>query len=252
MKILRPGHNGSGRNIMITLFIRSAILYIALVFTLRAMGKRQLGQFQPYELVVTLFIANLSSTPMADLDTPLWEGLLPPMALLIIHGAVTLISLRSDRVRALLSGRPTAIVSGGVFDEKEMRKLCLSLADALEGIRACGILDPAEVGSAVMEANGSISAFPRSSCRPVNAGEAGVNLPPEDLPMALVMDGRVQPRNLQTLGQSQKWLCAQLAGKGLAPRDVFLCSVDNRGKMTVQDRKGTMLQWQTEAAGWAG
>ena len=237
---------------MITLFLRSAILYTALVLTIRAMGKRQLGQFQPYELVVTLFIANLSSTPMADLDTPLWEGLLPPMALLILHGAVTLLSMQSDKLRAVLSGRPTAIVTGGVFDEKEMRRLCLSLADALEGIRACGIADPAEVGSAVMEPNGAISAFPRSSCRPPNAGEMGVTLPPDNIPLVLIMDGRPQPRNLKSLGRDPAWLRMKLAALSLTPRDVFLCSVDNQGTMTVQDRHGRVSRVQTEAAGWAG
>jgi len=235
---------------MLIVFIRSILLYTLLVILMRCMGKRQLGQFQPYELVVSLFIANLASTPVEDLNVPLLQGILPPLALLIVHGLVTLLSLRSDRIRAFLSGRPTTIVSGGVFDEKEMRRLCLSLSDALEGFRACGLMDPAQVGSAIMEANGTISAFPRSDCRPASAAEAGISLPPEALPMVLIMDGRFQPRNLQTLGKSQSWLSDQLAAQGLILKDIFICSVDNTGKMTLQDRSGRVLQMETEASGW--
>ena len=237
---------------MLVLFARAAVLYVALILIVRGMGKRQLGQFQPYELVVTMLIANLASTPMSDLDTPLWQGILPPAALLLLHGAMTLLSMRSDRMRAILSGRPTLIVSGGVFNEKEMRNLCLTLADALEGLRACGLLDPAEVGTAVMEANGAITAFPRSDCRPATAAEAGIQTAVENLPMVLVMDGRIQNRNLQSLRQTEEWLKAVLAEHSLAPGGVFLCSVDGQGIMTVQDRGGRVLRFPVTAAACGG
>ena len=116
---------------MLTLFIRALLLYIALVAFTRAMGKRQMGQLQPYEFVMTMLIANLVASPMSNVATPLLHGLLPVAALFIAHSAITLMSLRSDRMRSFFSGKPSLIISKGVWQQQEMKKLCLTIADVL-------------------------------------------------------------------------------------------------------------------------
>lgn len=234
---------------MLTIFIRAILLYVVLMLTMRAMGKRQLGQFQPYEFVMVMLIANLVSTPMSDVSTPLLTGLLPVAALFIVHTLITLACMRSDRMRALLSGKPSLIVSKGVIQQDELKKLNLTLSDLLEGIRACGILDPGEVCTAIMEANGTISAFPFSDRRPPQTGEMGIDPGYEGMPMILIMDGRVQDNNLQSAQLDKKWLRAQLTGRGLAPEGVFLCVLDTQGRLSIQDRHGNLWQFQAIAPG---
>lgn len=232
---------------MLTIFIRAILLYVVLMLTMRAMGKRQLGQFQPYEFVMVMLIANLISTPMSDVATPLLNGLLPVAALFLVHTLITILCMRSDRIRAVLSGKPSLLVCKGVIQQEELKKLNLTLADLLEGIRACGILDPGEVCTAIMESNGSISAFPFSDKRTVQAGEMGIDPGYEGLPMILIMDGRIQENNLNSAQLDQKWLSAQLAGRALAPEGVFLCVLDTQGRLSVQEKSGNLHQFQAIA-----
>jgi len=232
-----------------TIFIRAIILYFVLMLTMRAMGKRQLGQFQPYEFVMVMLIANLIATPMSNVSTPLLHGVLPVAALYIVHAMITLVCLRSDRLRALISGKPSIVISKGIIQQEELKRLCLSVSDLLEGLRTAGILDPAEVGTAVMEANGTITAFPRSTHRPVNTKEMNIDAGYEGMPMVLIMDGRIQIHNLTTAQLEEKWLSRTLAGQGLTEEQVFLCSVDTQGRMTVQDRRGNLTQFQAIEAG---
>ena len=234
---------------MTTIFIRAIVLYFLLVLTMRAMGKRQLGQFQPYEFVMAMLIANLVATPMSDVSTPLLHGVLPVAALYIVHALITLVCLRSDRLRALISGKPSIVISKGIIQQDELTRLCLTVSDLMEGLRTAGILDPAEVGTAIMEANGTITAFPRASCRPVNTEEMNVDPGYEGMPMMLVMDGRIQIHNLTTARLDEAWLSSTLKARGLTAEKVFLCSVDTQGRMTIQDRQGNLSQFQAIPAG---
>lgn len=234
---------------MLTLFIRAVLLYIALVAFTRAMGKRQIGQFQPYEFVMTMLIANLVASPMSDVGTPLLHGLLPVAALFVTHSAITLLSLRSDRLRSFFSGKPSLIISKGVWQQQEMKKLCLSIADVLEGVRSSGILDPAEVETAVVEANGVINAFPYAAKRPPTAEEMNVDPGYEGLPLSLIMDGRIQTGNLSASGLDQARLDSLLTTRSLSGENVFFCSLDTQGRMTIQDRSGNVTQFQALDAG---
>lgn len=229
---------------MLTLFIRAVLLYAALVAFTRAMGKRQMGQLQPYEFVMTMLIANLVASPMSDVGTPLLHGLLPVAALFITHSAITLLSLRSDKMRSFFSGKPSLIISKGVWQQQEIKKLCLSIADVLEGLRTAGILDPAEVETAVVEANGTINAFPYAQKRPPTAEEMNVDPGYEGMPMTLIMDGRIQESNLSTAGLQRARLDALLSSRGLSADHIYFCSLDTQGRMTVQDMRGTLNQFQ--------
>ena len=223
---------------MLTLFLRAILLYVILMLSMRAMGKRQMGQFQPYEFVLVLLIANLVSTPMSNVSTPLLGGLLPVGALFVVHALITLLCMRSDRMRAFLCGKPSVIIERGVIRQEELKKLNLTLSDLMEGLRACGLSDPSQVCTAVMEANGSISAFPHSAHRPPTAGEAGIALPYEGLPLILIMDGRVQIHSLKSGHLTEAWLREQLQPLGLRVQDVFLCSLGTDGRLFVQDNCG--------------
>lgn len=227
---------------MFTLFFRGMILYILMILMLRALGKRQLGQYQPYEFAMAILLADVISAPMESVATPLLHGLLPVAAMFVVHGAVTVLSMRSDKVRAIVSGKPSVVINRGVIDMKELNRLCLSLSDLLEGLRSAGFQDPAEVGTAVVEANGAISAFANSASRPVYTSEMNVDPGYEGLPMILVMDGRLQKHNLSQTGFDEKWLSGVLGEARI--EDVYLASLDTRGRMLLQRRSGEVRTLQ--------
>lgn len=229
---------------MLTIFLRAFVLYLIMLLTLRGMGKHQLGQFQPYEFAMAILIANLISTPMSDVATPLLHGALPIAALFITHGVITLLVMRFDGFRAFISGKPSIVVSSGVIDREELQKLCLTLSDLLEGMRSKGILDPQELDTAIVEADGSVSAFPLSQKRPPTAEELGVATARHGMPLMLIMDGRVQSMNLKMSGQDEPWLNELLKHYNLTPRDVLLASLDTEGMLRVQDMRGALISMQ--------
>ena len=232
----------SGGDPMFTLFLRALILYVVMIVTMRGLGKRQLGQFQPYEFAMTILLADLISTPMGSVSTPLLYGILPFMALFAVHSLITLLSMKSDKVRAIVSGKPSVVVARGVIDQKELRRLCLSLADLLEGLRGAGVLDPSEVGAAVVEANGKLSVFPEARKRGPTTEELGVETAYEGLPLPLIMDGRVQRNNLKQSGQDEAWLADLLKRRGLRVEDIYLGCLDTRGSLFLQTTHGERLR----------
>ena len=234
---------------MFTHFLRGALLYVVMIATMRALGKRQLGEFEPYELAMTILLADLISSPMESVSTPLLHGLLPVAAMFVVHGAITLAALRWDRFRALVSGKPALVINRGEIDQRQLDRLCLSLSDLLEGLRGAGFLDPAEVGTAIVEANGTITAFPAAQGRPPKASELNLDPGYEGLAMVLIADGRVQPNNLKQTGLDAAWLERALAGRGLAPEGVYLASLDTQGRMTLQLKGGGLMRFEALAPG---
>ncbi|MBQ8109920.1 MAG: DUF421 domain-containing protein [Clostridia bacterium] len=232
---------------MFTLFFRGALLYIVMIVTMRALGKRQLGEFEPYELAMTILLADLISSPMESVSTPLLHGLLPVAAMFVVHGAITLASLRWDGFRALVSGKPAVVIRRGEIDQDQLDRLCLSLSDLLEGLRGAGFLDPAEVGTAIVEANGTITAFPAGDERPPKAGELNITPGYEGLPMTLIADGRVQPCNLRRTGLARGWLEDTLRARSLSVERVYLASLDTQGRMTLQIAGGGLMRFQAIA-----
>ena len=144
----------------------------------------------------------------------------------------------------MVSGKPTLVINRGVIDQRALDKLCLSLSDLLEGLRSAGFLDPAQVGTAVVEANGAISAFEDACSRPPKAGEMGLETGYDGMPMILIMDGRIQPHNLRSTGRDEKWLRGLLDGRGLAVKTVYLASLDTRGSMLLQLSDGNVLRFR--------
>lgn len=229
---------------MFTLFFRGAILYIAMIITMRALGKRQLGEFQPYELAMTILLADVISSPMESVATPLMHGLLPVAAMFTVHGIISLASMKWDRFRAIVSGKPTVVITRGKIDQRELDRLCLSLSDLLEGLRGAGFMNPSEVGTAVVEANGSISAFADGSTRSPKNSEMNIDPGYEGLPLMLVTDGKIQPGNLARSGQDEAWLRNLLSSEGHRPEDIYLAVLDTQGVLTLQLRRGDTVRIQ--------
>lgn len=227
---------------MFTLFIRGAVLYLAMILVMRGLGKRQLGEFQPFELAMTILLADVISAPMESVSVPLLNGLLPVAAMFVVHSLISWLSVRFDGVRAVVSGKPTVVINRGVVDRDALDKLCLSLSDLLEGLRCAGYLDPTQVGTAIVEANGGISAFPDSHNREPSTAELGLQTGYEGLPLMLILDGRVQSANLARSGRDEVWLKELLSSRGLMYKQVYIAMLDTGGQLTLQLTRGDTLR----------
>lgn len=222
---------------MLTVFLRSVILFLLAVVFVRIMGKRQVGQLQPFELVVAILIANLAVTPMADVGIPLLYGIVPMMGLTVLHGLFALISMKSQKLREIFSGKPTVLIKNGVIQVKELEKLCMNLNDLLEELRTGGVLNPSDVGTAIVETSGKINVFPKAQKRPVTPEDLSIATGYEGLPMTLILDGVIEKKNLTTGKIPEEWLFDTLKLHGFAsPKEVLLCSLDTSGKMFIQGR----------------
>ena len=218
---------------MVAILIRTLFLVSFAVLAMRMMGKRQIGQLQPFELVIAIMIADLASSPMESLDTPLWRGVVPLLATVALHQLFTLLSLKSQRLRAFFSGRPTVVIRDGRIDPRALEKLCFNLNDLLEELRTGGILTPTEVGTAIMETSGKLSVFPLGSKRPVTTEEMGVRTGYEGIPLTLVLDGQLEKNNLPLCGRTEIWLAKRLQEMGFASaREVLLAYLDTDGRLT--------------------
>ena len=222
---------------MLTIFTRSVLLYIASLVAMRAMGKREVGQLMPFELVVVIMIAELAATPMGGVGIPLLYGILPMAALVVCHGLITALCMKCQPFRAWMSGQPTVLMRNGVICEKQMRKSAMDLNDLMEAIRTAGILDPAEVGTIVLEPGGQVNVFPKADFRSVSPGDLHLTVPREGLALPLVMDGVIQRDNLIRGQLTEKWL-RESAGKCGYPdltQVLFLC-LNTQGKMLIQGK----------------
>ena len=225
---------------MLTIFTRSVLLYIASLLAMRAMGKREVGQLQPFELVVVIMIAELAATPMGGVGIPLLYGILPMVALVVCHGLITALCMKWQPFRAWMSGQPTVLMRNGVICEKQMRKSAMDLNDLMEAIRTAGILDPSEVGTVVLEPGGQVNVFPKADFRSVSPSDMALNVPAEGLPLPLVMDGIIQHDNLARGQLTETWLreVARSAGYPDLAQVLFLC-LNTQGEMLIQGKSST-------------
>lgn len=241
---------------MVTEMIRSVILFLVVVTAMRIMGKRQVGQLLPYELVISLMIADIASSPMENIGISIMQGIVPVLTLVVMHSVFSIIGLKSQRLRGFICGRPSILVRRGVVQEKELRDLCFSLSDLLEEFRAMGVLNPAQVSTAILETSGKISVFPNGQNRPVTPKDLNLQVSYEGIPLPLIMDGIVQGENLTQAGLDANWLSGHLREMGFhSPRQIFLASLDTDGMLFLQScgSKPRLVMQQVLAAdkvGW--
>ncbi|MBR4038871.1 MAG: DUF421 domain-containing protein [Clostridia bacterium] len=222
---------------MLTGFIRTVILFFVTTIVLRLMGKRQLAELQPYEVVITLMISDLATQPMADVEMPLLGGVVAILTLLLLHSLLASLSFWSIRLRAIICGRPSVLVRNGRICEDELSRLCFDLSDLMEGIRSQGLIGLHEAGSVVLETNGALSVFPSAENRPATRGEQGMDQRYDGIPLTLILDGRVQKRTLALCGRDEKWLMDLLGGQEIAhAKDVLVALLNTQGVLLVQEK----------------
>ena len=226
---------GGQEEAMFTALIRTVILYILIIAGVRLMGKRQVGELEPSELVLSLLIADLASVPMQDLGIPLHAGVVPILALLSLTMILSVLTMKSIRFRTLMCGRPSIVVRDGKVDQGEMRRNRLTVDELLEELRGQGYTDLAGVKYGILETNGRLSA----EQRPATARQLGLESRETGLPVVIISDGRILQDNLKRRGLDLSWLDKQLAEHGYPDfRDVFLLTVDEAGGVYFVPREG--------------
>ncbi len=224
---------------MFIVLIRTIVLYLLIIVGIRLLGKRQVGELEPSELVLALIIADLASVPMQDNGIPLLAGVILIVVLLAASTILSILTMRSIRFRTLLCGRPSIVVANGVVQESELRKNRITIDELLEELRGQGYADFRSVKFAVLETNGKLSVLPYAKQRPVTAAQMGLAPQETGLPVILISDGQLLSHNLKGRGYEQVWLEKQLAQHGLShPSQVFLLTVDDAGDTYCVPKEG--------------
>ncbi len=222
---------------MLIVLVRTIILYSLVVAAMRIMGKREIGQLQPFELVVTIMLSELAAIPMQNPGIPLINGITPILTLLTAQVILSYISLKSDRARAVICGRPSVLVENGKIVEPELQRLRYNLSDLMEQLRTKNVANIADVEFAILETNGQLSVIPKSQKRPVIPEDLNLPTKYEGLPHTLIMDGHIIHKNLKKLNLDIQWLKQQLSSFGIQkPEEVLFASLDTEGKLYFQKK----------------
>ncbi len=219
---------------MLNTFFRALILYIGVVIGMRIMGKRQVGELQPFELVITLMIAEVASVPMQAPGIPLINGLVPAFTLLLSQVLLSYIILKSGRARAIICGTPSIVIRNGKIVQKELARLRFNVNDLLEQLRTNNIVNVSDVEYAILETNGQLTVIPKAQKRPATPEDLNLPTRYEGLPYNLIMDGHIQHKNLTEAGLDIDWLMQQLQVNGLKARDVFYAYLDSQGNLQIE------------------
>ena len=224
---------------MLTIIIRSIIIYLIVLLVFRIMGKRQLGQMQPFELVLTLIIADLATIPMAEVSVPVLHGIIPLLTLVILHFILTIISRNSQIFSKFISGKPVIIINPKGIDYQAMKKLCLSTDDLFAALRDCGYFNISQVQYAIMETNGKVSVMPKAQFSPVTNGDLKLDVEDSFVPIVLVSEGKIIKENSVLVGLKEEEienLIKQNGGTNL--KSCILLTIDQTGKGYIQMNKG--------------
>lgn len=225
--------------IKLIVFLRTLILYILVVIVMRIMGKPQIGELQPFELVIAIMISELAAVPMADTEIPLLNGIIPILTLLLAQVSLSYWALKSEKARQFICGRPSILIEKGLILENEMRRLRMNINDLLEQLRVKNFPNIAEVDYAILETNGELSVIPKGTSRPVQTKDLGISSPDPGLPVTLIIDGVVNQSDLNKAGLNLATLTQLMSREGVHKlTDVFFASIDNTGTLSWQWKEG--------------
>ena len=216
---------------MILSYIRTIILYLVLILVIRLMGKRQIGEMEPAEFVVTMLVANLAAIPMQDAGIPLLTGLIPILTVLGVELVLSWLMLQSGTLRRLFCGKPVFLIDNGRLLQSNLRLTRVTLDELMGKLREKDILDMTQVQYAILETDGNLSVFPYPQFAPASARDAGVRVKENCFPIVVAEDGRVFAENLQKAGRDMPWLEQTLASHEAVLEDTLLLTVDGSGKV---------------------
>ncbi len=223
---------------MLIIFVRAFILYFLVVVVMRMMGKRQIGQMQPFELVITILIAELAATPMENTAIPLINGIIPILTLLGVQVIVSYLSIKSESVSNIICGKPSIIINKGEIVQSELRRLRINMNDLLEQLRLKEYPNLSDVEFAIMETNGNLSIIPKTSKNKVVLEDLKIDKQQEQLPVTIILDGKLLTKNLDSTDHNMDWLNQQLRKNNISKiEDVFFAFFSSTKEFHIQKRQ---------------
>ena len=211
---------------MVLSYVRTILLYLVLIGVVRLMGKRQIGQMEPSEFVVTMLVANLAAIPMQDGGIPLFSGFVPIVTVLGVELVLSALSMKSVRVRKLLCGKPVILIENGNILQQNLKKTRITLDELTGHLREKDVLNLQTVQYAILETNGNLSVFPYPKEKPASAKEAGVQVKKQSLPITVISDGVLLEKNLQKAKKDGSWMQKQLRQRDATVEQTWLLTVD--------------------------
>ena len=235
---------------MLTVFLRAIVIYIFLLITMRLMGKKQLGELQPFEFAISLIVADLACIPMGDTSVPLAYGLIPIFTLFVLHLLVTKIVKHSIGLRRLINGKPVIVITPDGIDINKLHQLDMTTNDLLEALRGSGYFSPDEVMYGIVETNGTLSVLPRTETAPVTLSDISDNskLEPAVLPVTLISEGKVLKDNLTSAGIDKSVLAKILDYYHYNRRDILLLTLRD-DEIYLQPKSGNAISESREEIG---
>ncbi len=216
---------------MLTIFVRTLLIYGALLLTLRLMGKRQIGELEVTDLVTTLLISEIASLPITNQDIPVAYALIPIATLLILEIFFSMILVRLPRLKGLVSAKPTVIIRHGVLCQRALLDLRMSVEELMSEVRQQGYSDLAMISDAILEKNGKLTVLPKPQFAPPNLGQLGVQVPADPLMHVVLSGGTYNDEGLKLIGHDRAWLDAQLARRGYAKERLFCVTGNENGHL---------------------
>ena len=225
---------------MVLVTIRTAVIFIVLLVIMRLMGKRQIGEMQPFELVITLLIAELACIPMADVSIPLLYGIISVLTIFVLHEIMTLLDLKIKPLKSFISGKPSVVVNKNGIDDYQLKRNNLDVSDLIDSLRTAGYFSLDAVDYALYEANGTFSALPRQDYEELQTS----------LPLVVIDNGKYDKKNLEITSLEQSFFDGILKEQGVKRvKDVLVLTADGTGKIYLQSKKQKYVTFRTEYPG---
>ena len=219
---------------MLITFFRAIVLYILVLIVMRLMGKREIGQLQPFELAISIMIADLAAVPMAETGVPLTNGIMPILGLLVMHLVISMINMKSSKAREIICGKPSILIYRGKVDQKMLKKERFTINELEERLRDNSIFNIGDVEYAILETSGQVTVIPKPNKRATTPEDFYIEPKYEGIPYDLVVDGKVMYENLQKIGKNYVWLKKQTEKFGIKPEEALIITIDGEGKFFCQ------------------
>ena len=222
---------------MLVTFFRAILLYIIVLIVMRLMGKREIGQLQPFELAISIMIADLASIPMTDTGVPISNGIIPILGLLVMHLVISVVNLKSIKAREIICGKPRILIYRGRIDEKALKKERFTINVLEERLRGNNVVNLGDVEYAILETSGNITVIQKPEKR--NTIPEDFNIVPdyEGISYDLVVDGKIMDENLKKLGKNYQWLKKQVEKFNIRPEEALVVTIDGKGQIFCQEKE---------------
>lgn len=222
---------------MLITFFRAIFLYIIVLIVMRLMGKREIGQMQPFELAIAIMIADLASIPMTETGIPISNGIIPILGLLVMHLLISLLNLKSNKAREIVCGKPSILIYRGKIDEKQLKKERFTINELEERLRSNNVFNIGDVEYAILETSGQVAVILKPNKRPTTPEDFNITPEYEGIAYDLVVDGKVMYKNLEKIGKNYEWLKKQVNKFKIQPEEALIVTIDGKNQIFCQAKE---------------